>query len=87
MPERRLGRGYDPENNAEWRVEAWTGKGGLSDWRTIENNRLTRNALSDADHVVISYTYPDGQTEYRTFRGPVEDIDEIIEQWKAENSL
>lgn len=81
--------GKDEENGAIWQIEAWTGPGGLSDWRTIEENRLTRNALSDSDHVVFSYTYPDGNVEYRTFRGPVEvdNIENIIDEWKVTHSL
>lgn len=88
MPERSVGRGYDAENGAEYRVEAWTGKGGLEDWRELEKgHRLTRSALSNASHIVVSYTYPDGSTEYRTFTGPIEDLERTIDYWKSIDSL
>lgn len=82
-----MGRGHDPESGGEWRVERWTGPGGLADWRSADENRLTRAQLSDADHVVISFTYPDGTVVHRTFTGGIEDVDRVIDYWKSIDSL
>lgn len=88
MAERYIGRGFDEDTGAEWRVEEWTGPGGLSNWRSREaGNRLTRRALSDADFVKIAYQYPDGRTVYRTFTGGVEDVQRVINYWKENDSL
>lgn len=95
MPQRRVGRGYDPETQGEWQVTAWRSTT-HGDWKFVQGfqpegesgNRLTQSAIDDSEALKISFTYPDGRTVFRTFRGaPPDDLDKIIDYWRYYGSL
>jgi hypothetical protein len=92
---KRIGRGIDPESGGEWEITAWrtTTHG---DWKYVKGHepenqkgsRLTQNAIVQSESLKVAFTYPNGRTVYRTFRGgPPDDLDKIIDYWKYIGSL
>lgn len=81
-------RAYIEDISATIQVIAWTGPGGLSDWRSIEGGDVpTRDEIEDADLLTIAIEYDDGEVVYRTFKGPTADIRRIIDDWIRIGSL
>lgn len=78
-------KAYDSEAESWARVVRWSDIG-MSDWQEVDSTSDFRMA-KNADLYTVEIVAPDGATVYRTFKGPMENLQRTIDYWKSIGSL
>lgn len=80
-----MGRYYHPESQTEWQVVEWGDRGNL---KNLDENRLTRAALTRSQVTTFAIMQPNGDVKHLTFSGVLPtDLDDLADYWTDHESL
>ena len=77
MPADDNTRGFDPDE-IEWRISQWYSFGGV---KHEEDDPPTGIDFRTVDWLTVEFTYPDGFVTWRSWSGPFDDIEEVVDDY------